>query len=33
MTGIVVYFVIAGVVGGCILWWAYREVSKGVKHL
>jgi hypothetical protein len=26
-------FVLVGIVGGGIIWWAYRELAHGVKHL
>jgi len=33
MIEIVAAFALAGVVGGCILWWAYNELAKGIKHI
>jgi len=26
-------FALAAVIGGSIIWWAYNELAKGVKHL
>jgi len=27
------WFALAVLVGGLIIWWAYNELAKGVKHL